>query len=363
MGKKSPFKYEINEIVNNSLIIKKQSNNERYEKIYEVQSIKHPDAPTYTITEYSLKNGTMCSYSSNHRIYEGNSLWSIMEVRPYLVNVEESKTIAPKSNKKIKMKCPCCKRERNLSGKRFFNEGFSCPTCDKNIPYPELFFMAYSEVKKLDFEYQKTFNNLPYRRFDFYNKNIGVVETHGIFHYEELGGALFDAHNKTKNSDNLKKEYCKINNIPYIELDCRKSNFKFIENSINNCEILPNINTSDKDKILNIIESNKRYPIKNILTDYQDGLTSVTIAEKYNISSSTVRRILRKCNIEIRESTYTKKKIRCITTGEVFDSISDACRWCGLKSGGSIGSFFRGEQETAGKHPVTGTPLKWTKLN
>lgn len=31
------------------------------------------------------------------------------------------------------------------------------------------------------------------------------------------------------------------------------------------------------------------------------------------------------------------KKVKCINTGEVFDTMMDAARWCGLKTSASIG--------------------------
>lgn len=363
MSNKTPFKYDINEIVNNSLKIKKQTNNKRYEKIYEVQSIAYPEAPTYFITEYSLVNGTGCAYVSHRRICEQNSLFSIESVKPYLVNVEEAKTIAPKSNKKIKMKCPDCKREKYFSGKRFLNEGFSCPMCDRNISYPELFFISYSEVKGLKFEYQKSMNDLPNKVFDFYSEDIGVVETHGIFHYEKGVGSLSDAHEKSKESDRIKREYCNRKNISLIELDCRESNFNYIKNSINNCKLLPNISKDEESDILKTIAENKKYPIKDIVKLYKKGLSSVNIAKKYSLSSSTIRRILVKSDVIIREGIYTKKRIRCITTGEVFSSMEDAYLWCNLQSSGSIRANLQGKQKTAGKHPKTGEPLKWESVN
>lgn len=359
MSNKTPFKYNINEIVNDSLKIKKQTNNKRYEKIYEVQSIAYPKAPTYFITEYSLANGTGCAYVSRKRICEQNSLYSIESVKPYLVNIEEAKTIAPKSNKKIKMKCPNCNREKFFSGKRFLNEGFTCPICDKHISYPELFFISYLEVKGLKFEYQKSMNDLPNKIFDFYNKEIGVVETHGILHYEKAGGCFFNAHEKSKESDYIKREYCHRKNIPLIELDCKKSNFDYIKNSINNCKSLPSISKDEEKDILKIMVENKRYPIKDIIKLYKEGFSSVNIAKKYNLSSSTIRRILVKSDVVIREGVYTKKRVRCITTGEVFSSMEDAYLWCKLQSSGSIRANLQGKQKTAGKHPKTGKPLKW----
>lgn len=356
MSNKTPFKYNINEIVNDSLKIKKQTNNKRYEKIYEVQSISYPKAPTYFVTEYSLANGTGCAYVSHRRICEQNSLYSIESVKPYLVDIEEAKKIAPKSSKKITMKCPDCKKEKKFSGKRFFNEGFSCPMCRVGVSYPELFFASYAEVKNIKLEYQKIFKGLPNRRFDFYSKEIGVIETHGSQHYDGKG---FMNSETSKKSDKEKMEFCLINKIKYVVLDCRESTFTFIKDSINRCDDLPNITNEDEEKIIERIKKSKVYPINDIVDMYCNGHSSVTIANKYNISSSTVRRILKKCKITIRDPIYKPKKIKCVNTGVVFNSIEGAASWCGLKSSSGIRAQLDGIQETAGRHPETNEKLLW----
>ena len=55
-------------------------------------------------------------------------------------------------------------------------------------------------------------------------------------------------------------------------------------------------------------------------------------------------------------------KIRCINTGDVFDSVSQACEWCGLaKWSRSIKEYLEGKRnrKSAGKHPLTKEPLQW----
>lgn len=55
------------------------------------------------------------------------------------------------------------------------------------------------------------------------------------------------------------------------------------------------------------------------------------------------------------------KKIRCINTGQIFNTMMDAARWCGLKNASSIGQVCNktGKQKTAGRHPQTKEKLKW----
>ena len=53
------------------------------------------------------------------------------------------------------------------------------------------------------------------------------------------------------------------------------------------------------------------------------------------------------------------KRVICINTGEIFETMMDAARWCGLKNSSSIGQVCNGNRKFAGKHPETKEYLKW----
>ena len=55
-----------------------------------------------------------------------------------------------------------------------------------------------------------------------------------------------------------------------------------------------------------------------------------------------------------------KEVIVCITTGERFDTLSSAARYCNLKGTKEIRKCINGEVYSAGKHPITGEKLVWT---
>ena len=63
-----------------------------------------------------------------------------------------------------------------------------------------------------------------------------------------------------------------------------------------------------------------------------------------------------------RRSKSKSKKVVCINTGEIFNSIKEATECCKLKGQGIIHQI-KGKQKTAGKHPVTGEKLVWRYLN
>lgn len=45
------------------------------------------------------------------------------------------------------------------------------------------------------------------------------------------------------------------------------------------------------------------------------------------------------------------KKIRCLETNEIFNSLAEASRWCGLKNSSSITNQINGRTKSAGKYP------------
>lgn len=56
------------------------------------------------------------------------------------------------------------------------------------------------------------------------------------------------------------------------------------------------------------------------------------------------------------DQIHTSKKVRCITTGDIFGSIQEAIRWSG---GCKVGECCRGIRQFSGTHPDTGEKLAW----
>ena len=67
-----------------------------------------------------------------------------------------------------------------------------------------------------------------------------------------------------------------------------------------------------------------------------------------------------------KHETYIKNghgtKVRCIETGEIFLTITDAAKWCGLKSSSGIHDNIKGIKKSAGKHPITKEKLHWERI-
>ena len=356
MVARKPHKYEIGDVINDSLIVvnklRKGKNNVR---AYEVQSMTYPDAPTYEITEGSANRGRGDAYVARKKIYEGNSLYSIEWVRPYLVDVKQAKTIAPKTSKKITFKCPECNTEKIMSPHKFMNRGLCCPFCSKGTSYPELFMLAYFKVKGIDYEYQKRFEFLPNRTYDFYLPSTKtVIEVHGEQHYRVSKTSKFNLY---KDIDEEKAKHLEENGINLIVLNCSKSDFGFIRHTIKENNYLEDIQESEEYLILEYLMENRVYPTQEIIKKYKEGKSTIQLGEEYNLDKTTINGILRKSNINIRNSRT--KRVKCLNTGRVFDSLKEASEWCGLVDGRGITRTIKGTQEYAGTHPSTGEKLKW----
>jgi len=57
-------------------------------------------------------------------------------------------------------------------------------------------------------------------------------------------------------------------------------------------------------------------------------------------------------------SDANSQKVQCLTTGEIFSSISEAGRHYGVPQP-NISKVLKGKRKSAGKHPETGEKLRW----
>lgn len=104
---------------------------------------------------------------------------------------------------------------------------------------------------------------------------------------------------------------------------------------------------------------------------------------KYNISAGTImssckehRSVASECGLhrwmylseynsisEIPNYTLDDnyhRKVKCVNTGVIFDSISDACKWANISNQSNIRRSIKTKNGTCGYHPITGERLSWT---
>ena len=328
--------HEIGDIVGSGTIkIIKQIKNKRNHKAYIVASITYPNAEYYTMTESSISRGDKDSYLSGKRVCEESSLYNKTIAKPFLLDVEQAKTISPHSNKPINFKCPECDEVKKMKpNDLMFHGDIMCKKCPKSLYYGQLAFGQYSTYFNLDFESEKRLPGLPNRRVDFINWENGMwVEIQGEQHTNVNHIWYKDSHAQDLEKRAFAKENTQYN---LIEIDMRISSWEYFKEQINKCEYLPNINVEDEKEILKMMENNKRYPIKEIIELYTVRMETTTqIGERFNMSSSNVGRMLEKYNIIRRSSSEAKLK------GKVSDEEKIIELYKSGKSSVYIGKLFQ----------------------
>ena len=354
--------YNIGDIINDSVTVVGFSKNKSGNIGYIVQSLMYPDAPEYFVAQYQFKLGYTDAYKEGRKVYEGNSLYKLKHLRRYLIDIEEAKIIAPKSNKKIKVKCPECDKEKVIITRNLVNQGFNCPTCSIGISYPEKLFASYLEVKNISFESQKIFNSLPHRRFDFYLEDFNcVVEVNGEQHTRVSSYSTWsESYQKSIESDEEKKQFCKDNGIDIHFIDAYKSEFKYIVNNIPYNSYFTKLNDQEENEMLELIEKKYRgYKLETIKKMREEGIRLDEIGKVFGVTGNTISNILRKNNVETSRRSDSIK-VKCVETGETFDSLREGANWCNIKSADKIRISCLNPKRSAGRHPVTGKLIKWS---
>lgn len=126
----------------------------------------------------------------------------------------------------IKVKLICQKHQHEFKQKPYRHlSGCGCPICKLSIGEKKI--KNYLDNNKIYYISQHTFENCKYKNslpFDFYlPKYKTCIEFDGIQHYkivEHFGGKNTLELNKIK--DNIKNNYCKINNIKLIRIPYNK---------------------------------------------------------------------------------------------------------------------------------------------
>lgn len=256
-----------------------------------------------------------------------NDLWTTHpEIASLLLNKEDGYALSKESHKKADFKCPNCGSIiRNKPVRTVGRYGLKCPVCSDGISYPEKFISCLLEYFNVDYIRDSSMSWSCGKRYDFYVKDMSlIIETHGVQHYSIE--KTFNKNNARDEfvNDAYKKELAINNGIKnYIELDCRNSNFIYIKNSVLNSVLnsLFDFNNVDWDQIgENSLKSN----VLDACEIYNNGIHSTAkISEMLGLDITTVRDYLVRCaEIGLCDySTDRRKKIICVDTGEVYQSL------------------------------------------
>ena len=359
------YEYNVGDIKGECLIMKKivvgRKNKQSVSHIKRYKVMCTLTDNIFDISEAELKIFTQSPYRKS-RVSELNWLYGCEWLHPYIVDLEFAKTVSRQSSKRIECRCPNpkCEYSKNMFVYELYNRGFNCRNCMDGNSVGEKVMWRILEDSSLTFTPQKTFDGLVGDKYslrsDFYVPSMNlVIEVQGAQHTRESG--LYST-KTTKKYDKIKRDYFKKHNIKFVEIDASKSEAKYIMTDIKNKLPFLNVNPSSVLNYLSSRESN-RWDYEDITKMYREGETLTTIGEKYNTSSSCILDIVKRLGVYTSRKDACKKRIRCINTGIVYESLRNAKEWCGLKGAGSMSNYLTGKSKYAGKHPITGEKLQW----
>ena len=220
--------------------IKNSRNENQKGYIYECVKESHRNQAT----ESNLKKLKRCAICSGRQVLEGYN--DVVTTHPhlvqYFVNKEEAKQYSFGSTKRIKVKCPNCKTEKEVNIYTLAYNGIECVKCGDGASFPSKFILSLIDQNKtLKYETEKTFSWSENRKYDFYIDELNmIIEVHGEQHYNRgfdtcKGRTL----QEEQENDRLKERLARENGIEYyIQLDCRDSSLEWIKKSILDSNLL-----------------------------------------------------------------------------------------------------------------------------
>lgn len=313
-----------------------------------------------------------CAICTNHKVERGiNDMWTTNpEMAKLLLNAEDGYKYTQRSTIKLNWKCDKCgKTIKGIKPDNVFVNGLSCKFCSDGISYPEKLMTNILIQTDIDFIKEKTFdwckysiNGIRHKGFyDFYfiyNGSQYIVEMDGGIGHGNT------SHTKSKISpevslkiDNEKDRLANLHDITVIRIDSKKSDLDYIRNNV----ITSELNDILRNYNIDFELANKQSftsKVMDAINMYNDGYLTNEISKMLYTSRATAQRYVMK-GFQAGLCNYTnptkKKPVKCITTGEIFESIENAKKKYKTKN---ISNCCNGKGHYAGKLP-DGTKLIW----
>ena len=298
------------------------------------------------ILESNLKKGQGCSCCSNRTAVLGiNTIWDTDRWMVDLgVSEEDAKKYTAQSNRKIKVKCPDCKKEKIIKISELFNEkSIGCP-CGKGFTYPEKFMYSILKQLNINFKTQYSPSYIKPKRSDFFLSDYNlIIETDGIIGH--FGGVVHSRSSlKLKELveiDKWKDEQHLKHGLKTIRINCFQSDMEYIKNNILNSELNDIFDLSKIDW-----RKCEKFALKNLIKEIcfywnnkKEWETTSDLAKKYDVSSNTIRKYLKKgsklnwCEYDPKKeilkcmnkaSSKTKKEV-IMLKDDVLIGVFDSC--------------------------------------
>ncbi|MDM0660136.1 hypothetical protein QTH47_13505 [Clostridium perfringens] len=323
----------------------------------------------WCITPYSLLSGSGCPFCNKSKKAKlgVNTIWDTDRWMCDLgVSEEDAKRYSKCSNKKIKVICPNCGKEKKTTLNRIYTyKSISC-SCGDGKSYPEKFIFNLLEQLDLEFETEYKPKWIGNKRYDFHIKGVNcIIETHGEQHYKQgfVGIKKITLKQEQKN-DKFKKETALANGVKYyIELDCRESNLEWIKSSILNSELndLFNLSNIDWNKCAEFANSNRVKEVCNYWNNNKkDGETTGDLTKVFNLHRNTIVNYLKK-GVKLGWCEYDPKEEMEKSSAKVGKSKGKKVEI--FKNGQSLGMFPSGAELERQSENLFGIKLSTSKIS
>lgn len=399
------YKYQIGDIINTKtgkiqileqikIARHRKNKKDTYEKGYRYKCLICNSIDI--INEYDLNRKRGCNVCCNRKIKIGyNDMWTTNpKLASLLANPSDGYKYTQNSNKKVDWLCPNCSNViKNKQINNINNYYLSCPKCSDHISYPEKFiFNVLQQLLKDNFIYQFSKVNKKWcgkYKYDFYfeiNNDEYIIETHGLQHYSDITSfKSCKGRNLQEEQENDKsKEKLAIRNgiqqENYIIIDCRKSELEWIKDNILKSKLNDIFDLSRTDW-----NECHKYACNSLVKQacdlWNNGIKSTKeIGKIMHLYRGAVINYLKQgnkikwCNydatIEMQKTLFkrgqtniSKRKVICLNNNKIFNSITEASKYCQLKSRDGISDCCKGKRKTSGNHPITHERLKWSYIN
>lgn len=383
MPKRKTHEEYVNDLIKNNISLRPM---ESY--INSATPILHKCLSCSTIRKYipndilRRKHCTICQGNDLVVEYGINSLWDTNpEIAEMLEDKEEGKIYSYKSTKKTNFICTNCHSlVKNKKIQYVVKHGLPCQKCSDGISYPMKFVTCMFNQLNVSYETEVVFNNWI---FDFHGRdykprydivfNKYIVEVDGAIHMKKHSKSVMPIED-IKYIDFNKDQLASKNGYEMIRIDCYDSNQDYISNNIQNSKLN---NIFDLSKI-DWLECHK-YAISSKLKevcDYWNKLEAPSVTQVFTdlkMPRITVQRWLKQgsligmCDYNAYEEsvknsrkseTKSRRKVICMNTNIVYDSIKEASKSNNISDSCIIGACSK-KIKYAGKNKITGEKLSW----
>ena len=335
--------------------------------------------------ESSIKSGKRCLCCGHVAVQPGIN--DIQTTDPllvdYFLNKNEAKMYSRCSDHHIQSKCPICGfiQPNTIKIKQLVLQGKECFNCGSSFSYPEKFMYFMLRQLGVEFIMHKTFDwsknivnddgTIGDKEYDFYlpGRDI-IIETHGRQHYDSnVSFSCYSARGRTLDeeqaNDALKEMLAIQNKYIYIVINSSISTKEWMTQQIVNSELnnLFDLNNVDWEQCNKDALGDFRL---NIILDRMNNpqIKISELSKKYGFSVSTITRWLKQGS-ELSGYSPRMNIETPIYSPELdfaFNNVKQASDKLGMWPAHIYGCLNgRTGCMTAGKHPMTGTPLTWMR--